>query len=103
MVRGDFMHPRRLKPAERKVKRQKAKRHSGHPAEIEGAIKVDPTRLAPSGSWDEPEFQTRGYYEDAPFTCRDCGKEEVWTASQQKWWYEVAKGNPFTVASRCRN
>ncbi|MFV0677220.1 zinc-ribbon domain containing protein [Variovorax sp. tm] len=26
-------------------------------------------------------------YEDRPFTCRDCGAEEVWTAKQQKWWY----------------
>jgi len=26
----------------------------------------------------------------------------VWTAEQQKWWYEVAKGPIFSVAVRCR-
>jgi len=31
------------------------------------------------------------FYVDKPFVCRDCGKAEVWTAAQQKWWYEVPK------------
>ena len=26
------------------------------------------------------------------FDASHCGKEEVWTGTQQKWWYEVAKG-----------
>ena len=42
------------------------------------------------------------FYEPRPFTCRDCGAEEVWTAKQQKWWYEVAKGNIYSQAVRCR-
>ena len=42
------------------------------------------------------------YYDDLPFTCKDCGKAEVWTASQQKWWYEVAGGQFETTAIRCR-
>ncbi|MFT3786282.1 MAG: zinc-ribbon domain containing protein [Tepidisphaeraceae bacterium] len=42
------------------------------------------------------------FYEDQPFTCVDCGKHEVWSAAQQKWWYEVAKGDVWTVAQRCR-
>ena len=37
-----------------------------------------------------------------PFTCRDCGAEELWTAKQQKWWYEVALGNINSTAVRCR-
>jgi hypothetical protein len=41
---------------------------------------------------DRPGFLIRGYYRDESFTCRDCGVVEVWTATQQKWWYEVAKG-----------
>lgn len=62
------------------------------------------TTLAPnnSRSLDEPGFLIRGYYRDEPFTCRDCGRNEVWTAWQQKWWFEVAKGGIFTQASRCR-
>ena len=42
------------------------------------------------------------YYVDHPFICRDCGAQEVWTASQQKWWYEVAKGRLDSIAVRCR-
>lgn len=41
-------------------------------------------------------------YRDLPFVCRDCGKEEVWTARQRKWWYEVAGGEIETTAIRCR-
>jgi hypothetical protein len=66
------------------------------------AVILDREKLARSGSWFPPEFVERGYYLDEPFRCVDCGKEEVWTAAQQKWWYEVAKGDLFTVAKRCR-
>ena len=44
-----------------------------------------------------PEF-----YFARPFSCRDCGAEEVWTAKQQKWWYEIAKGRIESRALRCR-
>jgi iron(III) transport system substrate-binding protein len=44
----------------------------------------------------------RGYYQDAPFRCQGCGKEETWTAAQQKWWYEVAKGYVCSTAKFCR-
>lgn len=73
------------------------------PAALNGRAVVDVTRLAPNNSYDEPEFVKRGYYRDKPFTCRDCGKDQVWTASQQKWWFENARGDVFTQASRCRN
>lgn len=36
-----------------------------------------------------------------PFTCRDCGAEEVWTAKQQKWWYETVHGPIDSRAVRC--
>lgn len=42
------------------------------------------------------------YYYDIEFTCTDCGKLEVWTAPQQKWWYEEAGGYFFSGAVRCR-
>jgi len=42
------------------------------------------------------------YYFDKPFTCVDCNSGEVWTAKQQKWWYEIAKGNINSTAIRCR-
>ena len=55
--------------------------------------------LGPGGEF--PQYAPHGYYADRPFQCKDCGKDEVWTATQQKWWYEVAKGNPYVVRVRC--
>jgi hypothetical protein len=42
------------------------------------------------------------FYVDKLVVCRDCDAEEVWTAEQQKWWYEVAKGNINSEAVKCR-
>lgn len=58
--------------------------------------------LAPYNSYGPPDFIARGYYEDVPFTCVDCGEAQLWTATQQKWWYEVAKGQVYSIAKRCR-
>jgi hypothetical protein len=45
-----------------------------------------------------PEF-----YIDKPFQCRDCGKEEIWKAADQKWYYEQAKGHIDATAIRCHD
>lgn len=37
------------------------------------------------------------------YRCRDCCTEEVWTAEQQKWYYEEAKGSLYAKAVRCRD
>lgn len=63
---------------------------------------VNEALLAPNNSYGAPDFVCRGYYVDRPFCCVDCGKDEVWTGAQQKWWYEVAKGFVYTSAVRCR-
>ncbi len=64
-------------------------------AEQPNRVPTDPSQYAPHNSWSTlPAF-----YEDIVFRCRDCGADEIWTAEQQKWWYEVAKG-PFT-RGRC--
>ena len=41
------------------------------------------------------------HYVDRSFNCRDCGEACVWTAKQQKWWYETARGNINSTAVRC--
>jgi len=41
------------------------------------------------------------FYLDKPFKCRDCGAIEIWKATSQKWWYEVAKGNIESTAIHC--
>lgn len=66
------------------------------------AVICHPELLAPSNSYGVPPFVTRGYYIDLPFQCVDCQKQEVWLASQQQWWYEVAKGDVSSLANRCR-
>ncbi len=67
-----------------------------------GSAPVSPEFLASDSSYDTPEFARRGYFLDQPFACIDCAKEEIWTATQQKWWFEVAKGGVWTIARRCR-
>ncbi|REK12234.1 MAG: hypothetical protein DWQ37_12625 [Planctomycetota bacterium] len=64
----------------------------------EGAIPADLSQQAPNNSYSPPLF-----YVDQPFTCVDCGSDEVWTAEQQKWYYEVAKGPIQAMAIRCRD
>ncbi len=84
-----------------KLANQKLAAHSkaaGH----EGVI-VDCTALAVNNSYGAPDFVKRKYYLDQPFTCAGCNSQEIWTAVQQKWWYEVAKGGLFTTAKFCRN
>ncbi len=62
------------------------------------AVAVDPAQLAHNTTWGLlPSF-----YIDTPFVCKDCGAHEIWTAKQQKWWYEIAKGRIDTRAVRCR-
>lgn len=89
---------RRMRQAERKVRRATA-RPVDRPIGIEP---VTPALLRPTNSYGIPDFVRRGYYQDRPFRCRDCGVEEVWTAAQQRWWYEEAHGDVWTVAVRCR-
>ncbi|BEP60185.1 hypothetical protein GmRootV213_07390 [Variovorax sp. V213] len=66
---------------------------------LPGLELADKSRLASCNTMfcEVPDF-----YLDRPFTCRDCGAEEVWTAKQQKWWYEVAQGSIYSNAVRCR-
>jgi hypothetical protein len=79
----------------RKVQRE-SRRVSASPAPVNTAA------LAPYNSYGVPEFVARGYYHDQPFVCSGCGAPRVWTAGQQKWWYEVAKGDVNSTARLCR-
>ncbi|WP_404306923.1 zinc-ribbon domain containing protein [Neorhodopirellula lusitana] len=44
----------------------------------------------------------RSFYVDVEFSCKDCGRLQVWSARDQKWFYEVAKGSLLATAVRCR-
>jgi hypothetical protein len=67
-----------------------------------GPVRVNAAALAPYNSYGVPQFVARGYYQDIPFTCSGCSAPQVWTPGQQKWWYEVAKGDVFSTARLCR-
>ena len=69
---------------------------------LRSRTKVNATLLRPDNSYSIPDYVERGYYLDKPFTCKGCRKQEVWSATQQKWWYESAKGGVWTMATRCR-
>ena len=62
-----------------------------------GSVPADIGQQAPNNS-----ISARLCYVDKPFTCADCDAEEVWTATQQKWYYEVAKGPIYGEPKRCR-
>jgi hypothetical protein len=63
-----------------------------------GAVAADPAQLVRNNfCCSSPSF-----YLDRPFVCTDCGLHQVWTAKQQKWWYEIAKGPIDSTAVRCR-
>jgi len=89
---------RRKTPAECKAERA-ARRSSLAPLD---RLPVTLSLLTPSPILGLPQFVQRGCNVDEPFTCRDCGRAEVWTALQQKWWFEVAHGDIWTQAIRCR-
>lgn len=63
---------------------------------------VNAAALRPFNSYGQPGFLERGFYVDEPFVCAGCGSHEVWRATQQKWWYEVAKGDVYSTAKHCR-
>ncbi len=64
-----------------------------------GAVAADTSQQVPISSYGSP----KKFYFDIPFECKDCGRKEVWTAAQQKWFYEVAKGSLYATAVRCRD
>lgn len=49
-------------------------------------------------SYGIPEF-----YEDEYYKCIECGKETLFSAEQQKQWYEVEKRYLFQGPIRCRH
>ena len=64
-----------------------------------GAVLADHDKLKHINTYGD----LPAYYADYAFACQDCGSPAVWTAEQQKWYYEVAKGHIWAVAVRCRS
>ncbi len=66
-------------------------------ASLSTIVKADHFELAHNNTYGSlPE-----YYHDIVFNCIECRESSLWTATSQKWWYEVAKGSICSTASRC--
>ena len=61
----------------------------------------EPANAARLGHVDITYAPLPKYYVDVAFQCCDCGAQEVWTAKQQKWWYEVRQAHVDSTAVRC--
>lgn len=64
---------------------------------MEANVFDDIAKQVPNNSYDPPPL----WYVDKDFVCVECGTEETWTAAQQKWYYEEAKGTLYATAKRC--
>jgi len=62
----------------------------------EGAIPGDPSEQNVRTG-----YSARLYYQDIHYKCAGCGKHEVWTAEQQKKYFEVQKGNIYNEPKWC--
>ncbi len=63
------------------------------------ALAADHSRLPHINTYGQlPEF-----YVDRAFTCRKCGKREIWRARDQKWYFEEAKGHIDARAVECHD
>ena len=73
-----------------------------HPAQQKthsSAVPADASQLSHINTYGSlPE-----YYIDQPFSCRRCGKREIWKAKDQKWYYEEAKGHIDAIAVECHS
>jgi hypothetical protein len=104
-TRPPVLERRRLKSGaegENAAREQERDRKKGLREVANRHLLVIAANLGPNSSYGVPEFVERGYYVDMPFNCKSCGIAQVWTETQQKWWYEVAKGDVWAVAVLCR-
>ena len=101
----DHLRPKRArKSAKKETDPAEEERRISRQARELGLVVIDRGKLHSRShfGFSQPTFEGR-FYLDYEFTCRDCGKVEIWTGRQQKWWYEVAQGEMEQVAVRCRN
>lgn len=85
---------REMREADR-VQKLHPEQQRAHPS----AVTADPSKLSHINTYGSlPE-----YYIDIPFTCRICGKREIWEAWAQKWYYEETKGHIDARAVECHD
>ena len=94
------------KQRRQEIKAKRRKRAELKAAYLARLISYRPLNSVEANQYELLHNNTYGFlptfYVDTPFKCRDCGNHEIWTATSQKWWYEVAKGYIDSTAVRCR-
>lgn len=80
------------------TRKRRIPKYQSQPEWPPGAIAADLSQQALNNSCGPAVI----YYVDRPFECVDCGALQIWTAKQQKWYYEFAKGPLSAIAVRCR-
>ncbi len=60
------------------------------------ALAADPDNQDHGGG-----YAAKFSYKDIHFACAGCGKMEIWTAQQQKRYFEVQKGNIYNEPKWC--
>ena len=61
-----------------------------------GALPADPDSQNHGGG-----YAVKFSYQDTDYVCAGCGKKNVWTAQQQKRYFEVQKGNIYNKPKWC--
>ena len=56
----------------------------------------DPTKQAHKGG-----YSPKLYYQNIHYTCEACKKESIWSAEQQKKYFEMQKGNIYNKPKWC--
>ena len=64
-----------------------------------GVVPADAALLARLNPWWMGTIPS--FYLDQTFNCNRCGETSVWTARQQKWWYEDVHGRLDSRAVLC--
>ncbi len=70
-----------------------------HPENHPNAVAANHSQLAHINTY----LGLPDHYVDIVFQCRNCGKEEIWLAESQKWYYETAKGHIDSKAVLCHD
>lgn len=94
-------NPIKRKRAEKK-ERQKVARLNREGRLVDG-VEIPPNVLAanPSQQAYGGAYAIKYYYIDIDYQCSGCGKHGTWTASEQKKYFEVQKGNIFNEPKWC--
>jgi len=80
------------------AKKKPVRLKTGARYKTENRIPVNKAKWTGYGSYDvAPE-----YYSDQEFRCCDCDSNEIWTAQQQKYYYEGVRENIYATTMRCR-